>query len=38
MIMHPVLESRFRAAVELISRLGFVREPPRVIRVIEETF
>jgi homoserine dehydrogenase len=38
MVMHPVLESRFRAAVELISRLGFVREPPRVIRVIEETF
>jgi homoserine dehydrogenase len=38
MIMHPVLESKFRAAVELISRLDFVREPPRVIRVIEETF
>ena len=29
---------RFRAAVELISRLDFVRAPPRVIRVIEETF
>jgi homoserine dehydrogenase len=38
MVMHPVLESRFRAAVDLISRLDFVREPPRVIRVIEETF
>ena len=38
MVMHPVLESRFRAAVELISGLDFVREPPRVIRVIEETF
>jgi homoserine dehydrogenase len=38
MVMHPVLESKFRAAVELISRLDFVREPPRVIRVIEETF
>jgi homoserine dehydrogenase len=38
MVMHPVLESKFRAAVELISRLEFVREPPRVIRVIEETF
>ena len=37
MVMHPVLESKFRAAVELISRLDFVREPPRVIRVIEET-
>jgi homoserine dehydrogenase len=38
MIMHPVLESKFRAAVQLLSRLEFVREPPRVIRVIEETF
>jgi homoserine dehydrogenase len=38
MVMHPVLESRFRAAVALISRLDFVREPPRVIRVIEEIF
>jgi homoserine dehydrogenase len=38
MVMHPVLESSFRAAVELISRLDFVREPPRVIRVIEEVF
>jgi homoserine dehydrogenase len=38
MVMHPVLESQFRAAVDLLSRLDFVREPPRVIRVIEETF
>ncbi len=38
MVMHPVLESKFRAAVELIGRLDFVREPPRVIRVIEEVF
>jgi homoserine dehydrogenase len=38
MVMHPVLESSFRAAVDLLSRLDFVREPPRVIRVIEETF
>jgi homoserine dehydrogenase len=38
MVMHPVLESKFRAAVELLSGLDFVREPPRVIRVIEETF
>jgi len=38
MVMHPVLESRFRAAVELIGRLDFVRSPPRVIRVIGETF
>jgi homoserine dehydrogenase len=38
MVMHPVLESRFRAAVELLSRLDFVRARPRTIRVIEETF
>src|SRR3954466_10541995 len=38
MVMHPVLESKFRAAVELISRLDFVRAQPRVIRVIEEAF
>jgi hypothetical protein len=38
MVMHPVLESKFRAAVQLLSGLDFVREPPRVIRVIEETF
>jgi homoserine dehydrogenase len=38
MVMHPVLESRFRAAVELIARLDFVREQPRVIRVLEEVF
>jgi homoserine dehydrogenase len=38
MVMHPVLESKFRAAVDLIRGLDFVREPPRVIRVIEEVF
>jgi homoserine dehydrogenase len=38
MVMHPVLESKFRAAVELIGRLDFVRSAPRVIRVIEEVF
>ena len=38
MVMHPVLESSFRAAVDLIGRLDFVRSPPRVIRVIEEVF
>ena len=38
MVMHPVLESKFRAAVELIARLDFVRSEPRVIRVIEEMF
>ena len=38
MVMHPVLESSFRAAVELIGGLDFVRSAPRVIRVIEEVF
>jgi homoserine dehydrogenase len=38
MVMHPVLESKFRAAVDLIARLDFVRSAPRVIRVIEEVF
>jgi homoserine dehydrogenase len=38
MVMHPVLESKFRAAVDLIRRLEFVRSEPRVIRVIEEVF
>ena len=38
MIMHPVLESKFFAAVELISGLDFLRAAPRAIRVIEEEF
>lgn len=38
MVMHPVLESKFRAAVEMIERLDFVRSKPRSIHVIEETF
>ncbi|MDQ3991211.1 MAG: homoserine dehydrogenase, partial [Actinomycetota bacterium] len=38
MVMHPVLESKFRAAVDLIGRLDFMRSEPRVIRVIEEVF
>jgi homoserine dehydrogenase len=38
MVVHPVLESKFLAAVELIGRLDFVREQPRVIRVIDEAF
>jgi homoserine dehydrogenase len=38
MIMHPVLESKFFAAVELISGLDFIRAAPRAIRVIEEEF
>jgi homoserine dehydrogenase len=38
MVAHPVLESKFKAAVDLIGRLDFLRSPPRWIRVIEETF
>jgi homoserine dehydrogenase len=38
MVMHPVLESKFRAAIEMIRGLDFVRSEPRVIRVIEEVF
>jgi homoserine dehydrogenase len=38
MVMHPVLESKFLAAVELIGRLDFMRAEPRIIRVIEEFF
>jgi homoserine dehydrogenase len=36
MVVHPVLESAFKAAVDLIGRLDFLRAPPRTIRVIEE--
>ena len=38
MVMHPVLESKFRAAVDMIERLDFVRSRPRAIHVIEEVF
>jgi homoserine dehydrogenase len=38
MVVHPLLESRFFAAVELIGRLDFLRSKPRAIRVIEEQF
>jgi homoserine dehydrogenase len=38
MVMHPVLESKFRAAVDMIERLDFVRSKPRAIHVIEEVF
>jgi homoserine dehydrogenase len=37
-VVHPVLESRFLGAVEMIAGLDFVRERPRVIRVIDEAF
>ncbi|MCX6386465.1 MAG: homoserine dehydrogenase [Solirubrobacterales bacterium] len=38
MVIHPIRESQFSAACELISRLDFLRSPPRAIRVIEEVF
>jgi homoserine dehydrogenase len=38
MVMHPVSERRFAAALEKIARLDFLRSPPRSIRVIEEEF
>jgi homoserine dehydrogenase len=38
MVVHPLLESRFLAARDLIARLDFVRSAPRAIRVIEEQF
>lgn len=38
MVVHPMLESKFFAAVDLISRLEFLRAAPRAIRVIDEEF
>ncbi len=38
MVVHPLPESRFFAAVRLIGQLDFMRSPPRAIRVIEEEF
>ena len=38
MVVHPVLESRFAAAMELIAGLDTLRAPPRAIRVLEEEF
>jgi homoserine dehydrogenase len=38
MVTHPILESRFYAAVELIGALDFMRARPRSIRVIDEEF
>jgi homoserine dehydrogenase len=38
MILHPLPESRFYAAVHLIGQLDFMRSTPRAIRVIEEEF
>jgi homoserine dehydrogenase len=38
MVVHPLLESRFFAAVAEIARLEFLRSAPRAIRVIDEEF
>jgi homoserine dehydrogenase len=38
MVMHPVSEKRFEAALKKIAKLKFLRSPPRAIRVIEEEF
>ena len=38
MIIHPLLESKFAAACDLIAGLDFVRARPRAIRVIDEQF
>ena len=38
MVLHPVLESRFFAALDRIAELDFLRAKPRAIRVIEEEF
>jgi homoserine dehydrogenase len=38
MVMHPIGESRFYAAVDRIAQLEFMRSRPRAIRVIDEEF
>jgi homoserine dehydrogenase len=38
MVLHPLLESRFYAAVQMISQMTFVRAMPRAIRVLDEEF
>jgi homoserine dehydrogenase len=38
MVLHPLLESRFFAAVRLISQMPFMRSEPRAIRVLDEEF
>jgi homoserine dehydrogenase len=38
MVVHPVLESRFSAALERIAQLDVLRARPRAIRVLEEEF
>ena len=38
MVIHPLLESRFYAAVRLLGQMAFVRSAPRAIRVLDEEF
>jgi homoserine dehydrogenase len=38
MVVHPIRESAFFAAVDLIARLDFITAPPRAIRVLDEEF
>ena len=38
MVAHPVLESRFAAALERLAKLEILRARPRAIRVLEEEF
>jgi homoserine dehydrogenase len=38
MVMHPVSEKRFAAALKKLAKLDFMRSSPRSIRVIEEEF
>ena len=38
MVVHPVLESSFTAAMDEIGRLDVLRAPPRAIRVLDEEF
>jgi homoserine dehydrogenase len=38
MVLHPVLESQFQAAIDRLGGLDVLRAPPRAIRVLEEEF
>ena len=38
MVIHPLLESRLRTALEQITKFDFIHSPPRAIRVIDEKF
>jgi homoserine dehydrogenase len=38
MVLHPLLESRFYAAVRMIGQMAFMRAEPRAIRVLDEEF